>query len=138
MRVYVDSSALVKRALREPESEFITAELERLAIAGTPFFSSTIAWVESSRAIRKRRDGVAPGAIADLVEVALSGVSEFTVSETVVSLARRIGPLTLRSLDAIHLATATLIDADLVIAYDERLLLAAEELGFATASPGGS
>ena len=58
--------------------------------------------------------------------------------ETVVSLARRIGPITLRSLDAIHLATATLIDADLVIAYDERLLLAAEELGFATASPGGS
>jgi hypothetical protein len=42
----------------------------------------------------------------------------------------------LRSLDAIHLATATLVNADLVCAYDQRLLLAASELGLRTISPG--
>jgi len=56
----------------------------------------------------------------------------------VVGVARRLGPSSLRSLDAIHLATASIMAADVVIAYDGRLLRAAEELGFRTLSPGAS
>jgi len=54
----------------------------------------------------------------------------------VIDIAQRLGPATIRSLDAIHLASASLLGADLVCAYDERMLAAAEELGFRTSSPG--
>ncbi|MGH3613322.1 MAG: hypothetical protein ACRDRK_12170 [Pseudonocardia sp.] len=54
----------------------------------------------------------------------------------VVSLARRVSPDALRSLDAIHLASALLVDADLVSTYDGRLALACEENGLAVAKPG--
>ncbi len=54
----------------------------------------------------------------------------------VVSVARRIEPLVLRSLDAIHLATAVLIDADLVVTYDDRLADACRRNSLAVASPG--
>ncbi len=69
------------------------------------------------------------------MDVALSGIAEYPMTEAVVSLARRIGSPRLRSVDAIHLAAATIIDADIVLAYDERLLSVASELGFVTASP---
>lgn len=42
----------------------------------------------------------------------------------------------MRSLDAIHLASAVADDADLFIGYDKRLLVVAEEMGFRTLSPG--
>ncbi len=67
---------------------------------------------------------------------AVAGIDESPMSDTVADIARRIGPATLRSLDSIHLATATLIGADLVCAYDRRLLASAEELGFRTIAPG--
>ena len=135
MRIYVDSSALVKRVLREPESAAVVATLERYVGDGGALYSSSLAWIEVGRAIRTRADEEAPAILADYVDVALSGIAEYPVTEAVVSLARRIGSSRLRSLDAIHLSTATLIDADVVLAYDERLLSVARELGFATDSP---
>jgi hypothetical protein len=42
----------------------------------------------------------------------------------------------LRTLDAIHLATAVLVDADLVLAYDERLTHACRHNGMNVAAPG--
>ena len=62
-------------------------------------------------------------------------MAECPVTEQVVSIARRIGPTSLRSLDAIHLASAAVLDVDLVCAYDQRMLIAAAELGFRTVSP---
>jgi hypothetical protein len=53
----------------------------------------------------------------------------------VVSLARRIEPNVLRTLDAIHLATAVLLDVDAVLTYDERLALAARHNGLAVSAP---
>lgn len=41
----------------------------------------------------------------------------------------------LRSLDALHLATALRLEAAVVVAYDVRLLQSARELGMHTASP---
>lgn len=66
----------------------------------------------------------------------MSGIIEFPITDHVVSIAARLGPTALRSLDAIHLAAATLMNTDLVCAYDQRLLQAASELGFRTISPG--
>jgi len=66
----------------------------------------------------------------------LSGIDEFPITTQVVDIAQRLRPASIRSLDAIHLASATLLGADLVCAYDQRLLEGAEELGFRTLSPG--
>jgi predicted nucleic acid-binding protein len=44
----------------------------------------------------------------------------------------------LRSLDAIHLATARLVapELDALVSYNDRLLRAANDVGLATVSPG--
>lgn len=136
MRVYFDSSALLKRVLREPERMSFTEAFRGLISAGAEFSSSSLAWVEVSRTIRVRLEAEAPRRIIDLIEIALSGIEEFPISEQVVDIAQRLGPTSIRSLDAIHLASASLLGADLVCAYDQRLLGAAEELGFRTLSPG--
>ena len=138
MRLYLDSSAIAKRSIAESESEPVERYLESASASGSILVASAMAWVEVGRVIRGGldRSGTAPAELSGLLDQAFAGVSEAPVSPQVISLARRIGPPTLRSLDAIHLATATLIDADVVVAYDQRLLQIAEELGFATLSPG--
>ncbi|GAA4372839.1 type II toxin-antitoxin system VapC family toxin [Agromyces bauzanensis] len=135
MLVYVDSSALLKRVVAESESIAIGAALGAAARTGTVLASSTLAWVEVTRALRSRLDTVDPRLIGRLSDSALSGVQEAQITPEVTAVARRIGPPTLRSLDAIHLATATLLEADEVWAYDRRLLDAADGLGLVTASP---
>jgi len=99
-------------------------------------FSSTLAWIEVTRTIRSRLDDEPPAEVIQLIENAVAGIAECPITEQVSDIARRLGPSTLRSLDAIHLATATLVGADLVCAYDTRLLTSASELGFRTISPG--
>jgi predicted nucleic acid-binding protein len=136
VRIYVDSSALVKRAIRERESAELIDTLDRHQSEGIVLFSSTLAWIEVTRTLRLRLDLEPPAEVAQLGDIALSGVLESPITGQVVSIARRLGPSTLRSLDAIHLATAALLAADLVCAYDKRLLIAASELGFRTMSPG--
>jgi hypothetical protein len=56
----------------------------------------------------------------------------------IINRAAGIRPNTLRSLDAIHLASALAVKQDLTafVAYDKRLLAAAREAGLPTASPG--
>jgi predicted nucleic acid-binding protein len=81
--------------------------------------TSSLAWVEVSRSVR-----AFPGAakvVDELVEVALSGMLEKPVTAEVIALARRLSPPMLRSLDAIHLASALLVDADALVFYDQRL-----------------
>jgi predicted nucleic acid-binding protein len=133
---YIDSSALVKRALDEPHALELDARLEELLAMDCEFLTSTLGWVEVSRAIRKRPRGQSQKTEGDLESDALAGVSGFPISHDVVAVARRIGSSTLRSLEAIHCATATIADADLFITYDRRLLAAAREVGFVVESPG--
>jgi predicted nucleic acid-binding protein len=66
----------------------------------------------------------------------MSGVDERAMSSEVISLARRVEPLVLRCVDAIHLASAVFIDADLVVTYDDRLSDACRRNSLAVASPG--
>ncbi len=135
MLIYVDSSALVKRALQETESAQLVDSLAAYVESGARLFSSALGAIETTRMIRQRLDEMDPSTVVDLIGAALSGVIEYPITDQVVSLASRLGPFSLRSLDAIHLATATLVSADLVCAYDQRLLLAASELGFRTIAP---
>lgn len=136
MRIYFDSSALVKRAIREHESFSLIEVIDQWIRGGSTLVSSTLAWIELTRTIRAGRDDEPPQEVVRLIENAVAGIDESPMTETVADIARRIGPSSLRSLDAIHLSTATLIGADLVCAYDRRLLTSAQQLGFRTISPG--
>ncbi|MHA6669810.1 type II toxin-antitoxin system VapC family toxin [Homoserinimonas sp. A447] len=135
MRIYVDSSALIKRAIREHESAALIDAIDQWVAEQSVLYSSTLAWIEVTRTVRSRLDQEPPAEVVLSIENAVAGITECRITEPVAEIARRIGPSTLRSLDAIHLATATLMGADVVCAYDTRLLISAAELGFRTISP---
>lgn len=136
MRVYVDSSALLKRSVVEAESDAVEDVLRGHVEDNDPLVSSSLAWIEVSHALRSRLDGDGHDVINEAIEDALSGIAERPVATDVVSLARRIGPNVPRSLDAIHLATAILVDADVLITYDDRLAAAARHNAVAVSAPG--
>jgi predicted nucleic acid-binding protein len=62
--------------------------------------------------------------------------AEHPVGDEVVSLSQRLNPHRLRPLDAIHVASAMLLDADLLITYDDRMSDAGQHNGLRCAAPG--
>lgn len=134
MKVYLDTSAALKRVIEESESAPLVAYLQERETEGSPLVSSSLTWIEVSRALR--RGGVGDAVRVDgLATVALSGVAEHAIRGAVVALARRLGPSSLRSLDAIHLASALTLDADVVLTYDARLAEAVESHGLRALAP---
>jgi predicted nucleic acid-binding protein len=67
----------------------------------------------------------------------LGGIDLLPVDRAIVEKAASLGPSELRSLDAIHLASALSVKADLtaLVAYDSRLCSAATDSGIEVASP---
>ena len=126
---YLDSSALVKLVVAEDETSALVEWLGESALV-----SSLLAAVEVPRAVLGAGAGAAAVRRADdlLARLHLRGLDGEVVTAT------RALPPGLRSLDAIHLATAqTLLpEVEEVVAYDRRLLEAATGAGVATASPG--
>ena len=84
------------------------------------------------RACRRIGEQVADSAQASLTDVAL-----VPIDDAVLAIARRLDPSELRSLDAIHLATALSISSDLgaVFSYDDRLAAAAAGAGLRVLAP---
>jgi predicted nucleic acid-binding protein len=124
---YVDSSALVKLVAEEPESRALRAALEPLMNLA----SSVIARVEVMRAARAV--GIGPS----LAQEALATVALIPVDHDVISAAVAVDPITVRSLDAIHLATAlSLADRlGVLVTYDERMRAAADRASLVTLAP---
>ena len=118
--VYLDSSALVKLVVLEPESaalrEFLRAHALRV--------SSALAEVEVPRALRQAGYGAAEGRRATEL---LARIALVDVDRRILRSAAALGPSGLRSLDAIHLATALSLGLDLagIVTYDQRLSNAA-------------
>lgn len=129
--IYLDSSALLKLVLEEPESAALEAWLT--ASAGTPVVSSEVARVEVVRACRRANADAVPAARA-----LLAGLDLIPLTTPLVEHAADVGEPLLRTLDAIHLASALSIDPDLsaFIAYDHRLAEAASGAGLQTLQPG--
>jgi predicted nucleic acid-binding protein len=137
VRVYLDSSAVLKRVLAEAESADLVATLDNHHANGAVLVSSSLAWIEVARALRSLHRATL-AEVADEVDAALSGVAEHPLVAEVVALARRVHPAVLRSLDAIHLASALLLDATVVLTYDQRLAVACIDGGLAVAAPGSN
>ena len=125
--IYVDSSALIKLVIPERESVAL-----RRWLRGREIVSSRIAQVEVVRGVRRTRWEARPGASELLLEIDLIGVDA-----QVVTAASELAPPELRSLDAIHLATALYIGEELdgFVTYDRQLGRAATAAGLAVESP---
>ncbi|QWF24000.1 type II toxin-antitoxin system VapC family toxin [Nocardioides sp. LMS-CY] len=128
MKIYLDSSAATKLVVEEPESAALLAYLEERA-ASAEFVSSILFETELRRAARRRGiDEENVTAAVDLVNLAEAPRAVFKV-------AAAIGPMALRSLDAIHLATALREDVDVLVTFDRRLQDAGREAGLVVEAP---
>jgi predicted nucleic acid-binding protein len=125
---YLDSSAIVKLVINEPES----AALRRYLRRRRPWVSSALARTEVLRALLQEGERGIARAGAVLARIDLVRVNDRVLADAGVLL-----PAEVRSLDAIHLATARQLGSDLghVVTYDGRMLKAARELGITVASP---
>ncbi|HUD39115.1 MAG TPA: type II toxin-antitoxin system VapC family toxin [Streptosporangiaceae bacterium] len=128
--IYLDSAAVVKLAHAEPESEALRAWLDERA--ETAWASSVLVEIESFRALAR----YAPEAVTRLHPV-LDQIDLIELSPRVRILTQTVRPVTVRSLDAVHLGTALSIRRMLTsfVAYDKRLLDAAIGAGLPADSP---
>jgi hypothetical protein len=102
----------------------------------SPVLSSVLIEVELMRATRRS----APSRL-DRAAAVLDGIGVVTLSSSVISRASAYADPDLRSLDAIHLATAEHVGSvarplEAFVVYDERLLAAARRVGLPVVAPG--
>ena len=131
---YVDTSALVKLVVREAESD----ALERALPAWRGLATSSITTIELPRAAqRARADGREGVADDQTIAVLLAALAQVPLGALVRQTAATLHPVALRTLDAIHLASALALGNDLVtvITYDHRMATAATALGLRVAAP---
>jgi len=126
---YVDSSALVKTVVEEPESNALAGWLQRKE----QLAACDLVHVEVVRAVRVSDPEAVPRArqvIGTLILIRLE--------DDLYESAADLDPPLLRSLDAIHLAAALSLGSDLagVVTYDSRLADGARALGVAVEAPG--
>jgi predicted nucleic acid-binding protein len=127
---YLDTSALVKLVVAEPETEALRAWL---ADTDSEWVSSDLARTELMRAVRRST----PDRLVRAREV-LDSLILLGVTTSIFDAAGRLDPLVLRTLDAVHLAAALDLGDDLeaIVTYDGRLAEAAGANGIATVAPG--
>lgn len=125
---YLDSSAIVKLAVRETESDALRRYLRRRRL----LISSALTRTEVLRALLPGGDAALAAGLRVLARVDL-----VRVNDPLLTRAGTLAPVELRSLDAIHLATVERIGTDLaeIVTYDARMAAAARDLGHRVSSP---
>jgi hypothetical protein len=132
--IYLDSAALVKLVREEDETRALVTWLNERA--GQRLVASVLVEVEVPRALRRSQPGVL-GAVA----ATLARIDRIELDAAVrATAAAYVDPL-LRSLDAIHLATADLLvasgkDVSAFVTYDKRLAEVARACSFSVVAPG--
>ncbi len=129
--IYLDSSALMKLIRREEETGALQAWLgER---PEHPVVTSELGRVEVLRAARR-----VGGQTLVEARTIVGDLDLVPLDRGVQDLASEIGRPLLRTLDALHLASAVLLGEALTtfVAYDQRLVGAARDVGLAVATPG--
>jgi predicted nucleic acid-binding protein len=118
--IYLDTSAFAKLIRGERETSALEAFLRERP--GAPLVSSALLLVETRRAVLRQ----APDQLAR-TDLLLTRIDQVEITRAVLEAASRLPDPTLRSLDAIHLATALQLarDLDALVTYDSRLATAA-------------
>lgn len=124
---YLDASAIAKLILEEPES----AEMLRWYVEAERVASNRIGVIETRRAVARRAHDPAR------VESVLRSFTVLEIDEIVSISASAIEPPVLRTLDAIHVASALALGAELgaFVTYDDRLAAAARIAGLPVVRP---
>jgi predicted nucleic acid-binding protein len=132
----MDTSALTKLLIAEPETSELRTWLTAQSSAGEYAATSAIGRVELMRVVARYGQ---PGQ-AERARYLLDGLDILALTQPVITLAESIGPATLRSLDAIHLAAAAQIRRELTafVTYDHRLVDGCREVGLTAVSPGAA
>jgi uncharacterized protein len=127
---YADTSAVIKLLVEETDSKAFAAFYD--AHVDAEWVSSALLRIEVTRAVARAMPALLPDA-RDLL-LAFSCVA---IDDDIVEGAMNEPDRGLRSLDAIHLATARVLapELDALVSYDDRLLRAATDAGLATVSP---
>lgn len=126
--IYLDSSAIVKLVVRESESRallsFVGNHRDRI--------SCSLARTEVPRAVRH----FGPAALRR-ARLVLDRIHLIRLDDSLLDTAATLDARVLRSLDAIHLAAAQRVAADLevLVTYDQRMAEAAAVLGFVVRAP---
>ncbi len=126
---YLDTSAFLKLIVEEEHSAATRAAVR----TGAPW-SSVLLEVEAHRAGRRL------GIEAADVDRALEAVTIVALADETMALARKLGPDSLRTLDALHLATAIELGDDLsdIVTFDRRMAAGAAAAGMVVVGPGVS
>lgn len=128
MIVYVESSAAAKLLFREEGSAALKSTLDGLSGDGMPVISSTLLETELRRAAT--RTAVDQQNVSEVLErILLLDVERADFR------AAGLLPGPVRSLDALHVAVALRIGADVMITYDEQQAEAARSAGLSTLAP---
>jgi uncharacterized protein len=133
--IYLDTCAVAKLARRERETEELFDWLDRHG--DESLVSSVLLEVELERALRR----VEPAALSRIPRL-LSGISRVEITATIRATAGAYQDPLLRSLDAIHLATAQTVaesaekELSAFLTYDKRLIAAARGVGMHVEHPG--
>jgi predicted nucleic acid-binding protein len=127
-RVYLDASAAVKLVVTEPES----APLGRFLARQVTKVSNRVLAVELMRAVGRR----SPASL-DQARSLLQVMEFVELDEGIAERAGGLEPVGLRSLDAIHLASALVLgtELDAFVTYDGRQADAARAAGLTVESP---
>ena len=130
---YLDASAIVKLATAEAETQALRAHLAQ----HQHLITSRLATVEVPRAL-KRRGPESEASAAEPMREVLDHLQVVELDAGIAMIVAVLAPPTLRSLDAIHLASALAIGEELteVVTYDLRLAAAARSAGLEVRSPG--
>ena len=129
--IYLDSSALVKLLVSDVQTPALQSFLANHHTEHR--VTSALSEVELARALA--RAGWPDDPVADAARL-LAGTDRIALVDDVLTSAAGLSDPTLRCLDAIHLASAMLLDADVVVTYDDRLAAACSDNGLAVTSPG--
>ncbi len=129
--IYLDSSALVKLALTEPESAALARWLAERA--DQPLVSSALHRAEVPRAVWRAEPGALPRSYRVIRRIARVALTADVLDNSATLPPQGLGPAR-----AIHLASALALRPELTafVAYDERLLAAARDAGLPVAAPG--
>jgi len=142
--MYLDTSIIVKLLVAEPDSEFFIRSLEgeqltTSELARTEVFSALLARERAGKlSVSERR--LAWKEFESRVaneELKIEPLNSIVLRKATQCLEYCHPPVALRTLDAIHLATADpfLADVTAFVTYDGELAAAAEELGLAVSAP---
>jgi uncharacterized protein len=126
--IYLDSSAFVKLVWPEKESVAL-----RRHLAGWPTrVSAALLKAEVVRAVQR----AAPRRLGR-VALQLAGVTLIRIDDPILEAAGRIQPAAVRTLDAIHIATALTLGPGIgeLVTYDIRMASAARQYGLLVVSP---